>query len=109
MKSVGMCKIKGEEIWWIRIAPSYTKLNYSFKIDGYWKFQSYQYAVQLMDELGLRILAWELPPQLIEREELSEGLSALWADSIIWFALTTCFPGLDALIVKHVSATSHVP
>ena len=63
----------------------------------------------LRDELGLRILAWERPPQLIEREELPEGLSALWTDSITRFALTTCFPGLDALIMKHVSATRHVP
>ena len=61
------------------------------------------------DELGLRILAWERPPLLIEREELPEGLSALWADTIIRLALTTCFPGLDALIMKHVSTTRHVP
>ena len=61
-----------------------------------------------MDELGLRILAWELPPQLIEREELPQGLSALWADSITRLAFTTCFPGLDALILKHVSATRHL-
>ena len=61
------------------------------------------------DELGLSIGAWERPPQLIEREELPEGLSALWADFITRFALTTCFPGLDALIMKHVSATRHVP
>ena len=45
---MGMCKIKGEEIGWIRMAPSYTELDYTFKIDGYWKFQRYQYAVQLM-------------------------------------------------------------
>ena len=63
----------------------------------------------LWDELGLRILAWERPPQLIERQELHEGFSALWADSITRLALTTCFPGLDALIMKHVSATRHVP
>ena len=62
----------------------------------------------LWDELGLTILAWERTPQLIEREELHEGLSALWADFITRFALTTCFPGLDALIMKHVSATRHV-
>ena len=61
------------------------------------------------DELGLRILAWELPPKLIEREELPEGLSALWAYSIIRLAFTTCFPGLDALIMKHVSSTRHAP
>ena len=43
-----MCKINGEEMWWIRIEPSYTELEYSLKIDGYWKFQRYQYAVQVM-------------------------------------------------------------
>ena len=63
----------------------------------------------LLDVLGLRILAWERPPQLIEREELPEGFSALWADFITRLALTTCFPGLDALVMKHVSATRHVP
>ena len=63
----------------------------------------------LLDVLGLRILAWERPPQLIEREELPEGFSALWADFITRLALTTCFPGLDALIMEHVSATRHVP
>ena len=35
---MGMCKIKGEEMRWIRMEPSYTELDYSFKIDGYWKF-----------------------------------------------------------------------
>ena len=63
----------------------------------------------LWDELGLTILAWERTSQLIESEELPEGLSALWADFITRFDLTTCFPGLDALIMKHVSATRHVP
>ena len=63
----------------------------------------------LWDELGLTILAWKRTPQLIEKEELPEVLSALWADFITRFALTTCFPGLDALIMKHVSTTRHVP
>ena len=63
----------------------------------------------LLDVLGLRILAWERPPQLIEREEHPEGFSALWADFITRLALTTCFPGLDALVMEHVSATRHVP
>ena len=35
---MGMCKIKGEEMRWIRMEPSYTELDYSFTIDGYWKF-----------------------------------------------------------------------
>ena len=63
----------------------------------------------LWDELGLTILAWERTSQLIEREELPEGFSALWADFITRLALTTCFPGLDALIMEHVSATRHMP
>ena len=63
----------------------------------------------LWDELGFRILVWDRPPQLIEREELPEGLSALWADFITRVALTACFPGLDALVMKHVSTTRHVP
>ena len=61
------------------------------------------------DELGLSIVAWERPPQLIKREELPEGLSALWAYSIIRLAFTTCFPGLDALVVKHMHTMYHVP
>ena len=40
----------------------------------------------LLDVLGLRILAWERPPQLIEREELPEGLAALWADLLLQLA-----------------------
>ena len=40
----------------------------------------------LWDELGLKILAWERPPLLIEREELPEGLAALWADLLLQLA-----------------------
>ena len=61
------------------------------------------------DDLGLSIVAWERPPQLIETEQLHEGISALWADTIIRLALTTCFAGLDALVVKHMFTTRHVP
>ena len=51
-KWAAMCKITGEEMWWIRMDPSYTELGYSLKIDGYWKFQRYQYAVQVMGWAG---------------------------------------------------------
>ena len=61
------------------------------------------------DELGLSIGAWERPPLLIKTEQLPEGLSALWSDTINRLALTTCFPGLDALVVKHMSTPRHVP
>ena len=47
-KWAAMCKIIGEEMLWIRMEPSYKELEYSLKIDGYWKFQRYQYAVQVM-------------------------------------------------------------
>ena len=36
---MSMCKIKGEEMWWIRMAPLCMELDY--KIDGYWNFQRY--------------------------------------------------------------------
>ena len=41
-KCAAMCKIKVEEMSRIRMEPSHSEL------DGYWKFQRYQYAVQLM-------------------------------------------------------------
>ena len=47
-KWAAMCKIIGEEMWWIRMEPSYMELEYCLKIDGYWKFQRYQYADQVM-------------------------------------------------------------
>jgi len=52
-------------------------------------------------ELGLSMVAWERPPLFIVKQQLPEGLSALGADTIIRLALATCFPGLNALVVKH--------
>ena len=61
------------------------------------------------DELGLSIGKWERPPLLIKTKQLPEGFSALWSETINGLALTTCFPGLDALVVKHMSTPRHVP
>ena len=48
IKWAAMCKKIGEKMWWIGMEPSYMELEYSLKIDRYWKFQRYQYAVQVM-------------------------------------------------------------
>ena len=56
-------------------------------------------------ELVLSIVAWKRPPQLVVKQSNFLKGFLHWGQTIIRLALATCFPGLDALVVKHRHTT----